>query len=142
MTVGFLHSLIRPDEKMLLDEFARRRVTVEPIDDRRVTFTLGGPAVRPAVDVVIERCINHSRALHALRLFEGQGVRCVNSFRVASTCGDKLLTSIVLQETRRAAARGARRLHAGVGARGHRGDGLPGRAEAGGRLMGPAAVRR
>jgi len=98
MTVGFLHSLIRPDEKMLLDEFARRRVAVEPIDDRHVTFALGGPARRPALDVVIERCINHSRALHALRLYEGQGVRCVNSFRVASTCGDKLLTSAVLQE--------------------------------------------
>jgi [lysine-biosynthesis-protein LysW]--L-2-aminoadipate ligase len=98
MTVGFLHSLIRPDEKMLLDEFARRRVAVEPIDDRHVAFALGGPARRPAVDVVIERCINHSRALHALRLYEGQGVRCVNSFRVASTCGDKLLTSAVLQE--------------------------------------------
>jgi [lysine-biosynthesis-protein LysW]--L-2-aminoadipate ligase len=98
MTVGFLHSLIRPDEKMLLDEFARRRVAIEPIDDRHVTFALGGPAGRPALDVVIERCINHSRALHALRLYEGQGVRCVNSFRVASTCGDKLLTSAVLQE--------------------------------------------
>jgi len=98
MTVGFLHSLIRPDEKLLLDEFARRRVAVEPIDDRHVTFALGGPAGRPALDVVIERCINHSRALHALRLYEGQGVRCVNSFRVASTCGDKLLTSAVLQE--------------------------------------------
>jgi [lysine-biosynthesis-protein LysW]--L-2-aminoadipate ligase len=50
------------------------------------------------VDVVVERCINHSRALHALRLFEGQGVACVNTFRVASVCGDKLLTSAALRE--------------------------------------------
>jgi [lysine-biosynthesis-protein LysW]---L-2-aminoadipate ligase len=98
MTIGFLHSLIRPDEKMLLDEFARRRVAVHMIDDRRLAFTLGRPDAPPAVDVVIERCINHSRALHALRLFEAQGVRCVNTFRVASTCGDKLLTSVALQE--------------------------------------------
>ena len=48
--------------------------------------------------MVLERCINHSRALHALRLFESQGVACVNTSRVASTCGDKLLTSVALQE--------------------------------------------
>jgi [lysine-biosynthesis-protein LysW]---L-2-aminoadipate ligase len=98
MKIGFLHSLIRQDEKLLLGEFARRGVDVEMIDDRRLSFTLGRPAVPPAVDVVIERCINHSRALHALRLYEAQGVRCVNTFRVASTCGDKLLTSVALQE--------------------------------------------
>ena len=100
MRIGFLHSLIRPDEKMLLDEFARRGVVVDMLDDREVSFTLGGRASRPPVDLVIERCINHSRALHALRLFESQGVPCVNSFRVASTCGDKLLTTVALQEHR------------------------------------------
>jgi [lysine-biosynthesis-protein LysW]---L-2-aminoadipate ligase len=96
--VGFLHSLIRPDEKMLLDEFARRHVAVDLIDDRQLSFALGRAPRPPAVDVVIERSINHSRALHALRLFETQGVRCVNTFHVASTCGDKLLTSAALQE--------------------------------------------
>jgi [lysine-biosynthesis-protein LysW]--L-2-aminoadipate ligase len=100
MRAGFLHSLIRPDEKMLLDAFARRGVEVEMIDDRHVSFVLGRDAARPAVDVIVERCINHSRALHALRLYEGLGARCVNSFRVASTCGDKLLTSAALQEHR------------------------------------------
>jgi len=95
--IGFLHSLLRLDEKLLLDEFARRRnVEVEMIDDRRISFTLGRPAV--AADIVLERCINHSRALHALRLFEGQGIPCINSSAVAAVCGDKLMTSIALQE--------------------------------------------
>lgn len=100
MRVGFLHSLIRPDEKMLLEEFARRGIAVDLIDDRQMSFTLGGASRPPAVDVVVERCINHSRALHALRLLESQGVRCVNTFHVASVCGDKLLTSVALQEHR------------------------------------------
>jgi len=66
------------------------------IDDREITFTLG--QARHDLDVVLERCINHSRALHALRLFESQGVACVNTSAVAATCGDKLLTSIALDE--------------------------------------------
>jgi [lysine-biosynthesis-protein LysW]--L-2-aminoadipate ligase len=98
MRIGFLHSLIRPDEKLLLEEFSRRGVALELIDDRHLTFRLGPGTPRPAVDVVVERCINHSRALHALRLFEGQGIACVNTFQVASICGDKLLTSAALQE--------------------------------------------
>ena len=96
MRVGFLHSLIRLEEKMLLEEFGRRGAEVVLLDDRVLTFTLGQ---RPAdVDVVVERSINHSRALHALRLFESQGLVCVNSSAVATTCGDKLLTSVALQE--------------------------------------------
>lgn len=94
--VGFLHSLIRPEEKLLLEEFRRRGATVEMIDDRSVHFTLG---VRTnPVDVVVERCINHSRALHALRLYESQGIPCVNTAAVAATCGDKLMTSVALAE--------------------------------------------
>lgn len=97
MRIGFLHSLIRRDEKMLLDELATRPgVEVVPIDDRSVTFTLGRPP--HMFDAVFERCINHSRALHALRIFESAGIRCVNSSSVATTCGDKLLTSVALAE--------------------------------------------
>lgn len=96
MRVGFLHSLIRLEEKMLLEEFARRGAEVVLLDDRALTFTLGQRAVD--VDVIMERSINHSRALHALRLFESQGLVCVNSSAVATTCGDKLLTSVALEE--------------------------------------------
>ena len=96
MRVGFLHSLIRLEEKMLLEEFGRRGAEVVLLDDRALTFTLGQRPV--AVDVIMERSINHSRALHALRLFESQGLVCVNSSAVATVCGDKLLTSVALQE--------------------------------------------
>ncbi|MFA7290157.1 MAG: lysine biosynthesis protein LysX, partial [Melioribacteraceae bacterium] len=40
--------------------------------------------------------INHSRALHALTLYESAGITCVNSSHVATVCGDKLLTSVAL----------------------------------------------
>ncbi len=95
--IGFLHSVIRKDEKLLLEAFARYPdVEVVPLDDRGLTFTL--PFGGGGVDLVLERCINHSRALHALRIFESAGVRCVNTSHAATVCGDKLLTSIVLAE--------------------------------------------
>ncbi len=97
MKVGFLHSLIRKDEKFLLDELKKREdVEVVMIDDRKLTFNIGKDHFD--VDVIIERCINHSRALHGLRLFESAGIPCVNTSQVATVCGDKLLTSIALAE--------------------------------------------
>lgn len=95
MKVGFLHSLIRKDEKLLLEAFAKRKtVTLVMLDDRRLVFDLQS---RPAVDVVLERSINHSRALHGLHLFEAVGVPCINAADVARVCGDKILTSMALE---------------------------------------------
>ena len=96
MRIGFLHSLIRKEEKLLLGEFAKQGTAeVVMLDDRKMIFDLKSG---PDVDVVLERCINHSRALHGLRLLESLGIRCVNSYRVANVCGDKLLTSLALEE--------------------------------------------
>ena len=99
MRVGFLHSLIRPEEKLLIKEFeSRPGVELAMIDDRKLAFNLGKDNFD--FDVVIERSINHSRALHALRLFECAGVKCVNTSKVATICGDKILTSIALEENK------------------------------------------
>ena len=92
-----MHSLIRPEEKLLIREFQTREgVELKLIDDRKLSYNLGKDKFD--LDLVLERCINHSRALHALRLFESAGLKCVNSSKVATICGDKILTSIHLQE--------------------------------------------
>ncbi len=97
MKIGFLHSIIRMDEKFLLNELKNRtNVKVLMIDDRNLEFTLG--LNNFPYDVVLERCINHSRALHSLRLFESVGINCINTYKVGNICGDKLLTSIALAE--------------------------------------------
>lgn len=97
LKVGLLHSLVRPEEKLLIREFRQRPgVELRMIDDRKLSFNLGRD--RFDLHVLLERCINHSRALHGLRLFESAGVRCVNSSLVAGVCGDKILTSVQLRE--------------------------------------------
>jgi [lysine-biosynthesis-protein LysW]---L-2-aminoadipate ligase len=101
MRVGFLHSLIRKDEKLLLDELSRRRgVAVAMLDDRELSFTVGGDGDHPGgpLDVVLARSLTHSRNLYALRLLEHQGIACVNTSAVVATCGDKLMTSAALAE--------------------------------------------
>ncbi len=95
MKIGFLHSLIRKDEKLLLAEFKKHKeVELVMVDDRELIFRLGHDHFD--FDVLLERSINHSRALHALTLFEKAGVRCINTSQVATVCGDKLLTSNAL----------------------------------------------
>lgn len=98
MKIGLLHSLIRKEEKFLIEELNKRKnVEVEMIDDRKLRFNLGKRKYND-VDVILERSINHSRAHHSIRLFESMGIKCINTFEVATICGDKLLTSIAMEE--------------------------------------------
>jgi [lysine-biosynthesis-protein LysW]--L-2-aminoadipate ligase len=99
MKVGFLHSILRVEEKLLIDEFRTRSgVELEKIDDRDRFFDLHKNAFD--FDVVIERCINHSRAVHALKIFNDFGIPTVNTFEVAEVCGSKFLTTQALIKTR------------------------------------------
>ena len=94
--VGFLHSLVRKEEKLLITEFIKRpNVELVMLDDREMSFDLQS---RPNVDVVVERSINHSRALHALRLYQSLGIPCINTYEVSQTCGDKILTAVALKD--------------------------------------------
>ena len=94
-TVGVLLSRVRVEEKLLLEELERRGVPTKLIDDRELVLAV---EKRPelGVDVVLERCIQHSRALYALSVLETWGVPTVNTFEVADVCGNKLLTTMRL----------------------------------------------
>ncbi|HLZ47418.1 MAG TPA: lysine biosynthesis protein LysX [Candidatus Limnocylindria bacterium] len=93
--VGVLLSRVRVEEKLLLEELERRGIATTVIDDRELVFAL---EKRPelGVDVVLERCIQHSRALYALSVLETWGIPTVNTFEVADVCGNKLLTTMRL----------------------------------------------
>jgi len=95
MKLGILLSQVRKEEKLLIEEFAKRGMAVDRIDDRELVFDLQEKDFSK-YDVILERCINHSRALRALLILNAQGVRTVNSYAVANICGDKLNTSVNL----------------------------------------------
>jgi [lysine-biosynthesis-protein LysW]--L-2-aminoadipate ligase len=93
-----LHSLVRVEEKLLFAELEKRGVAYTRVDDREITLPFDKPVDGWNFDVVLERCINHTRALHALRMLNAWGVPTVNTYSVAEVCGNKLNTTAALAE--------------------------------------------
>jgi len=96
MRIGVLLSRVRVEEKLLFEAFDAHGVDYDRLDDRQIVFDLAHPDGFREYDVILERCINHSRALYALELLHAWGVRTVNTSKVAYTCGNKFSTTKAL----------------------------------------------
>jgi [lysine-biosynthesis-protein LysW]--L-2-aminoadipate ligase len=99
MKVGILYSRVRAEEKLLFEEFDRRGVDLELIDDNTLIFDITASAHTQrfnGFDVVVERCISHGRALYSLRILNDLGIQTVNTALVADNCGNKLQTTSAL----------------------------------------------
>src|SRR5215467_4650280 len=94
MKIGLLCSIVRKEEKLLIDELRRKHLEFELLDDRELIFRLDRKHLD--FDVVLERCVNHSRALYALKVLNDWGVKTVNTYGVADVCGNKFLTTNAL----------------------------------------------
>ncbi|MBN2368695.1 lysine biosynthesis protein LysX [Candidatus Woesearchaeota archaeon] len=94
MKVGFLHSRIRAEEKLLLDELRKRDIEVVKINDDEEYFDISEKKFD--IDVLFERSVSFSRGLYISKIFEGYGIPVVNKSKVAETCGDKYVTSQLL----------------------------------------------
>jgi [lysine-biosynthesis-protein LysW]---L-2-aminoadipate ligase len=92
--LALLHSTIRREEKLLLDEAARRGIPVRTIDIR--AEVLDPAAFRVDFDVALERSVSTVKGDYAALFFESLGVPVVNSSVVARNCEDKFLTSLLL----------------------------------------------
>jgi hypothetical protein len=132
MKVGFLHSLIRPEEKLLIKEFENRPgVELAMIDTAR--------SFNPAKIISLMRRRRGRSSFPSLaRLgFESAGAG-VNTSK-ATICGDKILTpslSNIMCRSPKCASPYRR-----FDDPSHRRDGLPRGAETGGRLWGKVARR-
>lgn len=96
MKIGMLLSRVRVEEKLLMETFEKRHIPVDLLDDRELIFDLNDISPMRQYDVILERCINHSRALYTLELLNAWGVRTVNTAHVAATCGNKFSTTVAL----------------------------------------------
>jgi [lysine-biosynthesis-protein LysW]---L-2-aminoadipate ligase len=94
MKIGLLCSIIRKEEKLLIDQLRKKNLEFEILDDRELIFRLNSKHM--SFDVVLERCINHSRAMYALKVLNDWGIKTVNTYEVADVCGNKFLTTSAL----------------------------------------------
>jgi [lysine-biosynthesis-protein LysW]--L-2-aminoadipate ligase len=94
MRVGVLCSRVRVEEKLIFQALRDRGVDGERIDTNAITLGLSEGI--NGYDVVIVRCLSHSRALYASKLLGDNGQCTVNTYEVIATSGDKLVTSLAL----------------------------------------------
>jgi [lysine-biosynthesis-protein LysW]---L-2-aminoadipate ligase len=94
MKIGLLCSIVRREEKLLIEQLRKQNLEFEILDDRELIFRLNSKHMD--FDVVLERCINHSRAIYALKVLNDWGIKTVNTYEVADTCGNKFLTTSAL----------------------------------------------
>lgn len=94
LRLGLFYTILRPEEKWLLEAAEETGLLVERLHDQSTTFDLDGPA--PPVDVVVNRSVSHTRGLYALRFYEHFGLPTVNAADVVERAGDKVLGSLRL----------------------------------------------
>jgi len=93
--IGFLHSIIRQDEKLILKEFAKRSdINLKMYDHRNFKVNLDAKVSYPSI--LLERSISYNSAYHLSKYFSFRGIKTLNSHEVIRTCGDKYLTSLAL----------------------------------------------
>lgn len=97
MKIGMLYSRVRAEEKLLIKEMEGRGLDFDLIDVRKIQLRLDDRSDWEKYDVVLERCVSHSRALATLQILNGWGIPTVNNAHVAEVCGSKLNTSVALQ---------------------------------------------
>jgi len=94
--LGLFYTVIRPEEKWILERAQGRGLKIERLPDDEVTFPLEKNGF--SSDVILNRSLSHTHSLYALRFFEHYGIPTVNSHAVVNLCGDKVLTSLQLQK--------------------------------------------
>ncbi len=92
--LAILHSTIRKEEKLLVDEAARRGIPLTLIDIRTEVFDPASP--RPEFEVALERSVSTVKGDYAAVFLESLGIPVVNPSSVARACEDKFVTSLLL----------------------------------------------
>ena len=98
MKLGFLYTLIREEEKLILDELRKSDAEIIKIDDKssKIKFDQDTINQYKSLDLVLIRSMSLRNALVWSKFFETIGIKTINSHDCLKTCGDKYLTSLRL----------------------------------------------
>ena len=90
---------LRTEEKLLQKNAEELGYETSMIDAKITSFdTNSKPENFEFGDVVLERCVSYYRGLHFTACLEFMGVPVINKFDVANTCGNKMITSMLLKK--------------------------------------------
>jgi [lysine-biosynthesis-protein LysW]--L-2-aminoadipate ligase len=98
--LGVLVSHLRTEEKAILTAARQRGVAVTPLFDRELMLDLAASNAagsRLDYDVVLDRCVAHSRSGYTLRALQRWGIPTLNSAEAVRLCDDKAENSLVLE---------------------------------------------
>jgi [lysine-biosynthesis-protein LysW]---L-2-aminoadipate ligase len=98
--LGVLVSYLRPEEKAILAAARDRGIEVAPIFDRDLVLDLSSPHAPGSglnFDVVLDRCVAHSRSGYTLRALRRWGIPTLNDAEAVRLCDDKAENSLVLE---------------------------------------------
>jgi [lysine-biosynthesis-protein LysW]--L-2-aminoadipate ligase len=96
--LSLLYDRIRTEEKELINAADKRGVHIKAVDAKELHLSLTDLSKDKEIfgDVCLERCVSYFRGLHLTAILENKGVKVINSYDVASLCGNKLLTTLKL----------------------------------------------
>lgn len=99
--VSILCDKVRFEEKSLYEKAQNKGIKSEIVDAKTVSvgtyskkkdFYLG--------DVILQRCVSYYRGLYLTSCLEFLGFKVINRFDVGQICGNKLITSIKLEQSK------------------------------------------
>ena len=76
---------------MLSSRYEDETRRLKLIDSRKLIIN---PEDNLGIDVLLDREIASSKALHVVEMLKNSTVRCINSYDVIRICGDKVLSLI------------------------------------------------
>ena len=90
---------LRTEEKLLQKNAEELGYETSMVDAKITSFdTNSKPDDFEFGDVVLERCVSYYRGLHFTACLEFMDMPVINKFDVANTCGNKMITSMLLKK--------------------------------------------
>lgn len=96
-----MYDQLRPDERLIIDAAKREGIALTLYDTNQLAWDVTNE--RDGIDLAdafLQRCMSYFRSIHVTATLEARGKQVVNSFKAASTCGDKLFASIALSRAK------------------------------------------
>jgi len=96
-----LYDQLRPEERLLIDAARKKSIKLQLYDAGQTYLNaLEVDCREPFEAVVLQRSVSFFRSVHLTALLESRGVNVINSSRIASMCGNKLLATLELAKAK------------------------------------------